>query len=178
MDFDRSTQAKSWLFDEHSIAACRERAVVEVAAVGKESGLVKRTKKVRKYASGFHSSYSLESHEKVPQTVPTVLSPEEQESLVQFHAHQMQTLVGPTALLRELRTSVAVLSTAVSFFRRFYLSNSVIAINPRKMAAACCFFAAKVEEEKVEVSRHCRSERTADEFGRVKQNFVSSEAPM
>jgi hypothetical protein len=59
--------------------------------------------------------------------------------------------VGPYALLPELRRSQKVLSTAIVFFRRFFLSNSVIECNPRKIAAAAALFAAKAEEEKIEV---------------------------
>lgn len=76
----------------------------------------------------------------------------------------MQTLVGPTALLPELRTSVTVLSTAIMLFRRFYLSNSILYFNPRKMAAACALFAAKSEEEKIEVSHHDRVGRSMSPF--------------
>jgi hypothetical protein len=54
--------------------------------------------------------------------------------------------------LLELCTSETVLSSALMYFRRFYLSNCILDINPRKMAAACAFFAAKAEEERVDVS--------------------------
>jgi cyclin H len=151
MDFDRSTQAKSWLFDEDSLAACRERAAaIDGDNAGRERRVRNSVKCARRFASGFHRSVFSEC-QKAPRTDPYFLEPEVQESMIQFHAHQIQTLVGPTALLKELRTSVTVLSTAIAFFRRFYLSNSVLLINPRKMAAACAFFAAKVEEEKIEV---------------------------
>ena len=149
MDFDRSTQAKSWLFDEKSLAACREKATVfDVCESPK--------KKVRKFASGFHvSSFpGKESCTNIAQITSSALNSVDQETLIQFHTHQMQTLVGPTAILEELRTSVTVLSTAITFFRRFYLSNSILSVNPRKMAAACCLFAAKVEEEKIQVSKN------------------------
>lgn len=72
--------------------------------------------------------------------------------MIHFHAHQIQSLVGPGALLAELRTNSTVLSTAIMLFRRFYLSNSIIEVSPRKMAVASAFFAAKVEDQKVEVS--------------------------
>ena len=75
--------------------------------------------------------------------------------LLQFHCEQMSTLIGPCPLLStELMRSDSVLSTAITFLRRFYLSNSVIDISPRKIAVASAFLAAKVEEEKVEVSHN------------------------
>jgi cyclin H len=151
MDFDRSSQAKSWLFDEQSLQACRAQSTAPHEVDVRKP----RVKTVRKFASGFHRSAASQSFNPCTEDL---LDPEEQESLIRFHAHQMQTLVGPTALLPELRTSITVLSTAIMLFRRFYLSNSILYFNPRKMAAACAFFAAKSEEEKIEVSHHGRVE--------------------
>lgn len=149
MDFDRSTQAKSWLFDAESLTICRQRATERHEVDVRKP----RVKSVRNFASGFHRS--ADRMQSVPYCSPSLLDEKDQESLVQFHAHQLQTLVGPTALLPELRTSVAVLSTAIILFRRFYLSNSMMYFNARKMATACAYFAAKVEEEKIQVRDHC-----------------------
>lgn len=145
MNFAVSTQRKSWIFSEESIAACRSKAV----AGSSRSGV-----RVQKFASGFHATYGPATTNTTPspETRRTPLSIRDQETLVQFHAHQIQTLVGPYALLPELRRSQKVLSTAVILFRRFFLSNSVVEFNPRKMATAAAFFAAKIEEEKIEVS--------------------------
>jgi cyclin H len=155
MDFNRSTQARSWLFDEDSLAACRERAAAEASAAKENEP------RVRKFASGFHSRFSKEREgstapNELPNSSVPTLSPSDKETLVRFHAHQIQALVGPTALLSELCTSETVLSSAIMYFRRFYLSNCILDINPRKMAAACAFFAAKAEEERIDVSSHCR----------------------
>jgi len=151
MDFERSTQAKSWLFSTATLAACRERASI----VDNNLNWRNRIKNVRKFASGYHRTVLSDGQNRVlPCPSSFLLDPKDQECLVQFHAHQIQTLIGPTALLPDLRTSVTALSTAVTFFRRFYLSNSVLTINPRKMAVACAFFAAKAEEEKIEVRYH------------------------
>lgn len=115
--------------------------------------------RVRKFASGFHSRFPNEREgypvaNEVPSSSIPTLSPSDKETLVRFHAHQIQALVGPTALLSELCTSETVLSSAIMYFRRFYLSNCILDINPRKMAAACAFFAAKAEEERIDVSTY------------------------
>jgi hypothetical protein len=150
MDFNRSTQAQSWLFDEDSLNACRERAAVQA------SSAIENKPRVWKFASGFHSRFSKDCEAPAAKELPSssvpTLSPSDKETLVRFHAHQIQALVGPTALLSELCTSETVLSSAVMYFRRFYLSNCILDINPRKMAAACAFFAAKAEEERIDVS--------------------------
>lgn len=164
MEFERSTQEKSWMFSEESIAACRRRAVADPVEKNtrRRSSRAAPAERVRKFASGFHRQHT--SAEQTPsqndspiqQSQPPIsgLPVDDQETLVRFHAHQIQTLVGPQALLTDCRTSQTVLSTAIMFFRRFYLSNSVVDINPRKIAAACAFFASKCEDEGVEVSSY------------------------
>jgi cyclin H len=61
-------------------------------------------------------------------------------------------LIGPQAILPSLVRSPTVLATAITFFRRFFLSNSILDFTPRRMAVAAAFLAAKVEDQKVEVS--------------------------
>jgi hypothetical protein len=165
MDFERSTQARSWLFDEKSLYQCREKVVRERAFVRKADG----SSKVRKFASGFgkrqaagltidsksggSQRYSCHSCEPVELIWDqSSLTSNEQIILVRFHAHQMSMLVGPTAILPSLVRSPTVLATAVMLFRRFYLSNSVLDFNPRRMAVAAAFLASKVEDQRVEVS--------------------------
>ena len=154
MNFAKSSQRKSWIFSQESIDACRERAVAGSQASSPSSGPLPR---LQKFASGFHNRPSetprVGSCPATTETRRLLLSVRNQETLVQFHAHQIQTLVGPYALLPELRRSQKVLSTAIILFRRFFLSNSVVEFNPRKIATAAAFFAAKLEEEKIEVSR-------------------------
>lgn len=160
MDFHRSTQARSWLFDEQSLSQCREKIINERSLGRNPDG----SSKVRKFASGFcrrqdstndsatdgSGSSSIDPHElSEPQTT---LTSKEQGILVRFHAHQLTMLVGPAAILPSLVRRPTVLATAVMFFRRFYLSNSVLDFKPRRMAVAAAFLAAKVEDQKVEVS--------------------------
>ena len=150
------------MFSEESIADCRRRAaVINNTSSQRSLRLLPTAQRVRKFASGFHRGQHATStendkqqqHSTLPQPSSGRLSTSDQETLVRFHAHQIQTLVGPSALLTDLRTSQTVLSTAIMFFRRFYLSNSVVDNNPRKIATACAFFASKCEDEKVEVSK-------------------------
>ena len=148
LQFEGSTQSRSWVFNTETLRECRRRAAC--------TGDIPKGKLARKFASGFHLK-SASSSQTPPATVcsqapRTSLSSRDQESLARFHAYQLQTLVGPTAILTDLRRSDVALATATTLFRRFYLSNSVAEFSPRKMAAACSFFACKLEEERVEVS--------------------------
>jgi cyclin H len=152
MQFDKSSQSKSWIFSLKSLADCKRRSVsIEFDDCNKRRRKTIRNR-VRKFASGFHKRVESETYPDIVFSSPDLLL-RNQEVLIRFHAHQIQFLIGPNAVLYDLRTSEQVLSTAIMFFRRFYLSNSVIEISPRKIAAACAFFAAKAEEEKVEVRK-------------------------
>ena len=155
MDFTKSSQRKSWIFSEESLEACRRKAVESHEYPGKP----------RKFASGFHRRF--DGTDTAPNSTP--ISADEQETVVRFHAHQIVTLVGPNASLPQLRTGETVLSTAIMLFRRFYLSNSVVEIDPRRISVACIYFASKLEETKLDVSSfnpngstrqlpHCRRE--------------------
>lgn len=183
MDFERSTQARSWLFNEQSLYQCREKVVSERAFVRKADG----SSKVRKFASGFgkRQATGLTTNSTTGRSQPpsyrscdpveliwdqSSLTSNEQTILVRFHAHQMSMLIGPTAILPSLVRSPTVLATAIMLFRRFYLSNSVLDFKPRRMAVAAAFLASKVEDQKVEVSllsiggdtfsNRCRAEDT------------------
>ena len=148
MQFCTSSQAKSWMFSAESLAECKRRA--SSFDLKKKDGRKTTINQVRKFASGFHKRQEFKNS--ANSTVPQTVSIHEQDLMIQFHAHQIQFLIGPNAILYDLRVNEKVLITAIVFFRRFYLSNSIIEISPRKIAAASAFFAAKVEEEKVEVS--------------------------
>jgi hypothetical protein len=168
MNFDSSTQARSWVFDEDTLAQCREKVISERSTARKADG----SSKVRKFASGYHhchdediKTYSTTNSPQSPSSGPcdlfealwagSTLSSNEQDVLVRFHAHQLTMLIGPAAILPSLVRSPTVLATAIVLLRRFYLSNSVLDFKPRKMAVAAAFLAAKIEEQKVEVSCLC-----------------------
>jgi hypothetical protein len=146
MQYCTSSQAKSWIFSSESLAECKRRALTF-----SNDRRVKKTSvnHVRKFASGFHKRVDFKTY--AEQSVSSTILTSDQDTIIQFHAHHIQFLIGPNAILHDLQRSERALSTAIIFFRRFYLSNSIIEISPRKIAVACAFFAAKVEEERVEV---------------------------
>ena len=163
MDFETSTQAKSWMFDNESLIYCKnEAAVIQSIDCGSKSG----KRRVRNYACGFgklspgskarNGLESLPCSPCISCAVPTRMASIDQETLVHFHAHQIQRLVGPNPIFPELRRSASVLSSAIMLFRRFYLSNSVIDYHPRNIAAASALLAVKVEcEKRLEVRKNC-----------------------
>ena len=157
MDFDYSSQARSWLFDLSTLRQCRQKAVTEAPKTTTGRGSVAR---VRQFASGFHRRHIAMEENLDPPNVSSLdistqrnsLSVKEQELMVRFHAHQISQLVGPTAVLAGLVRSSTILATAIMIFRRFYMSNSLLDFPPQKMAVAAAFLATKVEENRIEVS--------------------------
>lgn len=76
------------------------------------------------------------------------ISQRDQETLVHFHAHQIQKIIGPNAIFPLLKRGSSVLSTAIMLFRKFYLSNSVVDFHPRNIAAASALLAVKTDCER------------------------------
>lgn len=145
MDFEKSTQAKHWMFDEASLLECREKAC--------RSQDGKRNLKARKFACGYASKS--DSANNVVHSMHTGfnMSANDQDILVHFHAHQIQRLIGPNAIFPQLRRGASVLSTAIMLFRRFYLSNSAVDFHPRNIAAASALLSVKADcEERIPVS--------------------------
>jgi cyclin H len=143
LDFEKSTQAKHWMFDEASLLQCREKACCS------QSGRSKL--RARKFACGYTSKYPCTTN---PGTHTGFnMTANDQEILVHFHAHQIQRLIGPNAIFPQLRRGASVLSTAIMLFRRFYLSNSVVDFHPRNIAAASALLAVKADcEQRIPVS--------------------------
>ena len=141
LDFDKSSQARYWMFDEESLQQCREEACQGAPTV-------------RKFASGYANKGKKSAAGSA--TTTTNLSPistSEQERLVAFHAKELQTLVGPAAVFPALRMSSSTLSSAIMIFKRFYLSNSVTDYHPRDIACAAASLASKLESTRLPVSR-------------------------
>jgi cyclin H len=157
LDFENSSQAKYWMFDEESLLQCREEACSgnssqhHIVTTGRGPQPV-----VRKAACGYAMKKNTTKSTTTKAMEPTSyvsMSPQDQETLVHFHAHQIQRLIGPNAIFPDLRRGTSVLSTAIMLFRRFYLSNSVIDFHPRKIAAASALLAVKTDcERRIPVS--------------------------
>ncbi|KAL3907345.1 MAG: hypothetical protein SGILL_008916, partial [Bacillariaceae sp.] len=137
-DFDKSSQARYWVFDEESLQQCREKAC-------------QGAPKVRKFASGYANRNKGKETEgsaattTATATPPPPISTSEQERLVAFHAKELQTLVGPLAMFPALRMGSSTLSSAIMIFKRFYLSNAVTDFHPRDIACAAASLASKLE---------------------------------
>lgn len=155
--FDLTTQAKRWSFSRETLFRCREHCL----SLGPDA-------KPRNFASGFHYRFGTADHSSLsskisssdllalnePSDEPALsISLAEKESFLRFHSNQIAKLVGPSAVCSETRKSPKVVATAISLFRRYYLSNDVLGTkySPHQMKAAAVFLASKVEDEPLKV---------------------------
>mmetsp|Transcript_18726 Transcript_18726/g.52342 ORF Transcript_18726/g.52342 Transcript_18726/m.52342 type:complete len:508 (+) Transcript_18726:146-1669(+) len=151
VDFEMSSQAKYWMFDEASLLECRKDACNSLSP---KLGTARGKPRVRKFACGYNGRKATTSTTKGNINKPSridpslTMTPGEQETLIHFHAHQIQKLIGPNAIFPQLKRGASVLSTAIMLFRKFYLSNSVIDFHPRKLAAASALLAVKTDCER------------------------------
>ena len=144
LDFEMSSQAKCWMFDEASLLECRQQACNT-----QNSRPAGRKQRVRKFACGYYGRTTTTNNDNTSTADPSsTMSPEDQETLIHFHAHQIQKLIGPNAIFPTLKRGASVLSTAIMLFRKFYLSNSVIDFHPRNIAAASALLAVKTDCER------------------------------
>jgi cyclin H len=79
------------------------------------------------------------------------LSPDEEQVLVSFYVSKLPSLVGPGAPIVRCRRESKVAATAALLTRRFFLSNSVMAFDPKAIMVAAAFLAAKVEDATIDV---------------------------
>ena len=159
IDFEMSSQAKCWMFNETTLRGCRQEACNTSGVSPKAAGGKPR---VRKFACRYHSKKATSTATSNNRDTPPAtalsanISPEDQETLIHFHAHQIQKLIGPNAIFPLLKRGASVLSTAIMLFRKFYLSNSVVDFHPRNIAAASALLAVKTDcERNLPVSPYC-----------------------
>jgi hypothetical protein len=151
LDFEMSSQAKCWMYDESSLNECRDQACDNNNTQQHSTrGTGRGSPRVRKFACGYYNrKKSASTNTTLTTTDPSsTISQHDQETLVHFHAHQIQKLIGPNAVFPLLKRGSSVLSTAIMLFKRFYLSNSVINFHPRNIAAASALLAVKTDCER------------------------------
>lgn len=80
------------------------------------------------------------------------LTPREENLLLRFYASKLFSLIGPNAQIPRLRKESKVAYTAALFFKRFYLSNSVMMYDPKRIMVGAAFLASKVEDSTVDIN--------------------------
>jgi cyclin H len=142
---DESNQkARQFLVQNHSSTPEEQRAPVEQWACS----VAKRSTKVKS------ESIKTKQDQDILSCNPDgddFLSPSEEDTLVSFYIHKLPALIGPLAMIPRLRRESKVVATAARLTRRFFLSNSVMLHDPKRIMVAAAFLALKVEDVTADV---------------------------
>ncbi|XP_011310212.1 cyclin-H [Fopius arisanus] len=123
--FASSTQRKHWMYsDESDLTTLREETNAQF---------------IKKYGS----------HMQKEQREQFFLSDSEERALVRFYELQLRDFCKRFSPPMPRAT----IATALHYFKRFYLRNSVMDYHPKEILVTCVYLAAKVEEFNVSISQ-------------------------
>ncbi len=169
MDYESSTHVNKWTFTSDQLTETRTRANNEAyeytqqrqAAIKQQKqelstdttntkdGNVASTPNpllsppiAKCFAKGYQTTGTITSNVD-PSKFPT---PSEEETMIDFYAEKLLTLIGPQATISKLKRDIKVASTASLLLRRFFLSNSIVLFDPKAVMVACAFLSSKVED--------------------------------
>lgn len=171
MDYENSTHVKSWTFTPQLLQQLRERANQEALQylqaqqklssddANAATAMSESSSALPIIAESFAKNYKLSNNDATMQPTPdsssssniTILTPEEELTLINFYSSKLPTLIGPSATLPKLKRDIKVASTAALILKRFYLSNSITLFDPKIIMVASAFLASKVEDAMCDV---------------------------
>jgi len=134
MQFEQTRQFKNWIFDSTSLANLRNGVATQAL-----------------------NRYSLQLHEQSPslpvqqtqlQASQEVLTQAEEATVINHLSKQMlyewDKVIARDSKIPAIHMDVK--ATALTFFKRFYIANTIMDYSPQKILAVCFNLAAKVEE--------------------------------
>ena len=167
MDYENSTHVKSWTFTPQQLKQLRARANQESlqfietqeqqsssdAATGGAQGNSESLVIAKSFAKDYKNTNNDATPMEVetPATDSSILTPEEETTLIDFYSSKLLTLIGPSATHPKLKRDIKVASTASLLLKRFYLSNSITLFDPKTIMVASAFLASKVEDATCDV---------------------------
>lgn len=128
--YRHSSQYRYWSFSPQSLAHRREETNKAV--------LDKVQEEVDKYVDSNHDKLS-DAEVKTIRSKAVPLTPEEELQIVNFYAKKVQVIA------QHLNLPTEVIATSITFFKRFFLVNSVMHIDPKELVHTTIFLACKSE---------------------------------
>lgn len=125
--YRHSSQFRFWSFTPEKLQAQRDETNERATAMIED--------KLRK----FKETNQAEMTEEVLKTIDSKANSSEELKLVNFYAQKVQVIAQKMGLPTE------VVATSISFFRRFFLKNSVMEIEPKDIVHTTIFLACKSE---------------------------------
>lgn len=144
--YRRSTQFRVWSYTKDKLVETRENT--------NENG---RALAIKKFNISFETfkkdnSEIFESHKEEldPHTLIDLITLDEEIKYLNFYAKNILEAA------KYFKMSTQVKSTALSFFKKFYLLNSVMQYHPKNILYTCLFLAAKSENYFISIETFCK----------------------
>ncbi|EEB09410.1 TFIIH complex cyclin Mcs2 [Schizosaccharomyces japonicus yFS275] len=133
--FKESTQCKDWIFTETTL---REK---------RESVNQKASEKVRKHIA---EEYRMQNKDASEDKLPVTLNADEELLLVVYYTCQLGTLAAAMNLPSHIR------GYAVTYFKRFFLVNSIMEYNPKTIIFTALYAATKASDHYIPIDQFCK----------------------
>lgn len=144
--YRRSTQFRVWSYTKDKLAETRENT--------NENGRALAIKKFNMSYETFKAENSeiFESHKEEldPHKLLDLITLDEEIKYLTFYAKNILEAA------KYFKMSTQVKSTALSFFKKFYLLNSVMQYHPKNILYTCLFLAAKSENYFISIETFCK----------------------
>lgn len=145
--YRRSTQYQLWSYTSESLREAKQK----VNEKGREHAIEEFEKALLKLKSESKGDIDKYQDEFTSQKLLDLLTLDEELKYLNFYCENIIKVVS------SFRMPTQVKATAVSFFKKFYLVNSVMEYHPKNILYTCVFLAAKSENYFMSIESFCKA---------------------
>lgn len=145
--YRRSTQYKLWSYTSESLQEAKQK----INEKGRQHAIEEFDKALLKLKSGSKEDAEKYQDELTSEKLLDLLTLEEELKYLNFYCENIIKVVN------SFRMPTQVKATAVSFFKKFYLVNSVMEYHPKNILYTCVFLAAKSENYFMSIESFCKA---------------------
>ncbi|CAG85103.2 DEHA2B03388p [Debaryomyces hansenii CBS767] len=145
--YRRSTQYQLWSFTSESLQEAKQK----INEKGRQHAIEEFNKALLKLKSGSKENVDKYQAELTSEKLLDLLTLEEELKYLNFYCENIIKVVN------SFRMPTQVKATAVSFFKKFYLVNSVMEYHPKNILYTCVFLAAKSENYFMSIESFCKA---------------------
>ncbi|CUM49202.1 uncharacterized protein AC631_01169 [Debaryomyces fabryi] len=145
--YRRSTQYQLWSYTSESLREAKQK----VNEKGRQHAIEEFERALVKLKSDSKGDFDKYQDELTSQKLLDLLTPEEELKYLNFYCENIIKVVS------SFRMPTQVKATAVSFFKKFYLVNSVMEYHPKNILYTCVFLAAKSENYFMSIESFCKA---------------------
>lgn len=149
--YRNSTQFELWSFTPNNLKETKRKANEKGAKISKEKFYAVYTKAKQENPEVFEKY-----PEELNESIVSILTPDEESTYLDFYIQNITT----TCNFFKMPTQVRL--TAASFFKKFYLVNSVMEFHPKNVLYTCIFLAAKSENYFISIESYVKALKGTD----------------